>query len=141
MEHVNNTPNFKEQARQTKPRRSRTILTRFLGCFGFSGKPVSFPEKKPNKIDILAEGKKLKKQRSWFPWSWFCIKSRPGTKTVPLHSTVPDSNNRTSNASKSEHQKTLTNRETPRLTPAGVSSERTPEEKPGQVCEKHYQQN
>ncbi|KAJ6682442.1 hypothetical protein OIU74_020643 [Salix koriyanagi] len=133
MEHVNNTPNFKEESRQTKPRRSRTIFTRFLGCFGFSRKRISFPEKKPNKIDILAEGEELKKQRSRFPWSWFCIKSRPGAKTVPLQSAVPESSNGTSNASMSEHQKTLSNRETPRLTPARVSSERTPEEKPGQT--------
>jgi len=135
MEHVNITPNLKEQSHQSKPKKSRTIISRFLGFFGFSRKPRSFPEKKPNKIDILPERKKLKRQRSWFPWSWFCIKS-PGTKTVPLDSTVPDSK-RTSNASKSKRQKPLTNHGTPRQTPARVSSDRAPKERPEQVCEKH----
>lgn len=131
MEHVNITPNLKEQSHQSKPKKTRTIISRFLGFLGFSRKPRSFPEKKPNKIDILPERKKLKRQRSRFPWSWFCIKS-PGTKTVPFDSTVPDSK-RTPNASKSKRQKPLTSHGTPRQTPARVSSDQAPKERPEQT--------
>ncbi|CAK7337987.1 unnamed protein product [Dovyalis caffra] len=128
MEHHN--PKSKEQPHQSKPKRTRTKFTRFLGCFGFSRKPIPFPEKKPIKFDFHPERKKLKKQRSWFSWPWFCI-NNSGTKTVPLDSTVPDSN-RTSNASKSKRQKPVTNPETPRQTPARVSSDRAPKEMPGE---------
>ncbi|KAJ6774859.1 hypothetical protein OIU79_018112 [Salix purpurea] len=56
-------------------------------------------------------------------------------QNCPLYSTLPCLKVTTEllMLQRSEHQKTLTNGETPRPTPARVSSERTPEEKPGQT--------
>ncbi|KAG6767180.1 hypothetical protein POTOM_028362 [Populus tomentosa] len=106
---------------QPKPKNARTKFTSFLHCFGFSRKAIPSPEKKPTK----------KKHTGLFSWSWVCVKNS-GSKTVPLDSTVPGSN-RTSIASKPNRQKPLTNHETPRQTPARVSSDRAPTELPGET--------
>ncbi|KAF9678670.1 hypothetical protein SADUNF_Sadunf07G0059200 [Salix dunnii] len=105
---------------QPKPIKTITKFTGFLGCLGFSRKPIPFPEKKPAK----------KNRAGSHSCSWVCIKNS-GAKTVPLDSTVPGSNP-TSNASKSKRQKPSTNQETPRQTPVRDSSDREPKEMPGE---------
>jgi len=110
---------------QPKPKKTRTKFTSFLGCFGFSRKAIPSPTEKPTK----------KKQTGLFSWSWVCVKNS-GAKTVPIDSTVPGSD-RTTGASKPKRQKPLTKHETPRQTPARVSSDRAPKEMPGEVCEEY----
>ncbi|KAJ6907892.1 hypothetical protein NC651_018359 [Populus alba x Populus x berolinensis] len=114
---------------QPKPKKTRTKFTSFLGFFGFSGKAIPSPEKKPTK----------KKQTGLFSWSWVCVKNS-GSKTVPLDSTVPGSD-RTSIASKPDRQKPLINHETPRQTPARVSSDRAPRELPGETWYRSSEQD
>ncbi|KAH8503033.1 hypothetical protein H0E87_014379 [Populus deltoides] len=110
---------------QPKPKKTRTKFTSFLGCFGFSRKAIPSPEKKP--------------QRGLFSWSWVCVKNS-GAKTVPIDSTVPGSD-RTSGASKPKRQKPLTKHETPRQTPARVSSDRAPKERPGETWYRSSEQD
>ncbi|KAJ4849416.1 hypothetical protein Tsubulata_007253 [Turnera subulata] len=127
---------LKESPPDTKPKSS----SRFLRCFGVSGKPKEKPMK------VVVEPGEGKRKKQWFSWSKFRIKNS-STKTVPVDSTtgiIPDGKVKSSSSSDkahgsksskpkrkaekvitTKHQIPVSSRKEPHQVPARVSSDKT----------------